>query len=92
MHVLRSLVFYVAFYGGSLLLVMAAALGLVLGRGGLRSVVSAWCRYHRWCVEHLLGIEVVVEGELRSEPALYAIRHESSGRNPNISLCPVRPK
>ena len=75
--VLRSLLFYVVFYGVSVFVVTASRIAREIGEIPLQYVVSIWVGYHRWCVTHLLGIKVVVEGENRSEPVLYAIRHES---------------
>lgn len=41
------------------------------------AVVGSWTRYHRFCVNRLLGIEVVVKGELPRKGALIAMKHES---------------
>ena len=76
MKVVRSLAFYVAFYGGSVFHVLAAC--TVLGSPGpLRRICDAWSTWHRWCVEHLLGIEVRVVGTRTAGPVLYVIKHES---------------
>ena len=77
MHVLRSLLFYPAFYLGSLVYCMAAVLAIPLGKPRLRIVVRRWAKYHRACARVLLGIDIVQEGGPINEPALYAIRHES---------------
>ena len=77
MHILRSLLFYLLFYPGSALLVMAAAASIPLGKEAVRSVVKSWSHWHRWCVTHLLGIEVRLEGAPADGPVLYAIKHES---------------
>lgn len=74
---LRSTLFAIVFYSGSLLIVLAAMpVGLVSTRGVIAMAVT-WCRFHRWCVRVLLGIEVRVEGALHQGQALYAMRHES---------------
>lgn len=77
MSVLRSLLYYPFFYGVSSLLVIASVVALPFGRERLRATVERWARWHRWCVENLLGIEVVVEGNKPDGPVLYAIKHES---------------
>lgn len=77
MSVLRSLVFYPLFYSVSSLLVMASLVAQALGHHRLRWVVESWAHWHRWCVEHVLGIEVVVEGRRAQGPVLYVIKHES---------------
>lgn len=77
MSVLRSLFYYPAFYGGSTVLVFAAGVSSFLGRATLRRVVRWWTDWHRWCVVHILGVEVRVEGEIPAGPVLIAMKHES---------------
>ena len=77
MAVLRSLLYYPVFYGFSAILVMASVIAATFGRSALQKVVSLWGVWHFWCVRNLLGIEVVVEGELPQESVLIAVKHES---------------
>lgn len=77
MSVLRSLLYYPVFYIGSIFLVSASVAAVQLGSERLRKVVRAWSRWHRWCVVHVLGIKVVIEGARPEGPVLYAIKHES---------------
>lgn len=77
MALLRSLVFYPAFYGGSVVLVLASLVSVALMPDRLRDVVAAWSGWHRWCLKAILGIEVVVEGALPDAPVLIAVKHES---------------
>jgi 1-acyl-sn-glycerol-3-phosphate acyltransferase len=74
---LRSLAFYVLFYGGSALLVFASVVAVTARPAWLRGIVGLWGAWHLWCVERLLGIEVVREGALPDGPVLIAIKHES---------------
>lgn len=74
---LRSLAFYLLFYGGSALLVSASVVAILARRAWLRPVVARWGAWHLWCVRHLLGIEVVFDGALPQAPVLVAIKHES---------------
>ncbi|MDC8754777.1 lysophospholipid acyltransferase family protein [Erythrobacter sp. sf7] len=74
---LRSLAFYLLFYTGSALLVVASVAAVLVQRAWLRPVVAAWGRWHLWCVENLLGIAVVLDGALPQGPVLVAIKHES---------------
>ena len=74
---LRSFAFYLLFYGGSALLVVASVVAVTMQRRWLRGLVGRWGRWHLWCVEHLLGIEVVLDGELPQGPVLIAIKHEA---------------
>jgi 1-acyl-sn-glycerol-3-phosphate acyltransferase len=77
LEMLRSLVFYALFYGGTVPLLVLCMATLPLPPGALIRMVSVWCRWHRWCCRYLLNIRVVVEGTLPDRPMLYAIRHES---------------
>jgi 1-acyl-sn-glycerol-3-phosphate acyltransferase len=74
---LRSLAFYVLFYGGSALLVLASVVAVIAQRRWLRPTVATWGAWHRWCVERVVGIEIVLDGALPEGPVLIAIKHES---------------
>ncbi|MBB4857544.1 1-acyl-sn-glycerol-3-phosphate acyltransferase [Novosphingobium chloroacetimidivorans] len=76
-NVLRSLVFYVVFYVGTAGYVLVALALLPFGRGALQRVVLGWSRFHRRCTRWILGIRLVVEGELPSSRVLVAMKHES---------------
>ena len=77
MRVLRNIAFYFFFYLGSLLITTASLLSLPFSVDLFRKRVRDWPRWQRWCLVHVLGCEIVVEGEPLDEPALYAIKHES---------------
>lgn len=77
MAFLRSLVFYPVFYGVSAILVLISLLAVALGRDRLRSVVAAWGNWHRWCLRNILGIEIILDGELPDGEVLIAVKHES---------------
>lgn len=74
---LRSLTFYVLFYGGSALLVIASVIAVLARKEWLRPVVAVWGHWHLWCVETVLGIDVVLDGVLPQGPVLIAVKHES---------------
>lgn len=75
--VLRSFAFYVLFYGGSVLLVCASVIAVIARQRWLRPIVAKWGGWHLWCVENVLGIEVVLDGALPTGPVLIAIKHEA---------------
>lgn len=77
LSVLRSLAFYVAFYGGTVVLVLLALLALLVGHGPFRVVVVAWSRYHRFCAALFLGIRLKIEGPVPTGPVLVALKHQS---------------
>jgi len=74
---LRSLSFYALFYGGSVFLVGAAVVAIIARKAWLRPLVARWSDWHLWCVENVLGIEVVLDGVLPEPPVLIAVKHES---------------
>ena len=74
---LRNLAFYPAFYGFSIVYVLASLPAALIDRRALTAVVVAWSRYHRWCVCNLLGIRIAIEGVIPEEPVLFAVKHES---------------
>lgn len=77
MALLRSILFALIFYPGTLLYVLAALAGALLGRGPVRRVARGWAFFHRWCAHALLGIRTRIEGVIPEGPVLYAIKHES---------------
>jgi 1-acyl-sn-glycerol-3-phosphate acyltransferase len=78
MAMVRSVLFYAAFYGGSVPFVVVAMLLALMAPARIRPIPDAWARFHRACVTHLLGIRVRELGRKPfAGPVLYAIKHES---------------
>ncbi len=78
MIILRNILFYAAFYLGSPIYVLLAAALYALGlHDAFRTTVEAWSRFHRACARNLLGIKLVVEGQMPSGPVLIAMKHQS---------------
>ena len=77
MRIARSVLFYVAFYGGSVFFVLASVVLTLVAPHRLRPVPDAWSRFHRRCVTGLLGVRVREIGAKPTGPVLYAIKHES---------------
>jgi 1-acyl-sn-glycerol-3-phosphate acyltransferase len=77
MRLLRNLAFYLAFYLGSLLITAASLASLPFSIDAFRARVRNWAQWQRWCLTHLLGCEIVLDGAPLDEPVLYAIKHES---------------
>jgi 1-acyl-sn-glycerol-3-phosphate acyltransferase len=74
--ILRSTLFYLAFYLGSVGYVSAAVVVSLVAPARIRPIPDAWSHFHRRCLG-LVGITVREEGERPSGPALYALKHES---------------
>ena len=73
----RSAVFALVFYVGSvpfILLALAAAPGGVQAVG---TMARAWARFHLVCARLLLGVRLRVEGTIPRETVLIAAKHES---------------
>ncbi len=75
--VLRSLLFYLVFYTGTMVMQLAAALLLPLTARLAVWVPDRWSNFQRWCVTRILRIEVRVEGALPRGPVLVVVKHES---------------
>jgi 1-acyl-sn-glycerol-3-phosphate acyltransferase len=74
---LRSALFALAFYAGTLLWMAAGFAAVPLGPDSVRRVVTGWTRYHRWCAARLLGLRARVEGSAPTGPVLVAAKHQS---------------
>ena len=77
MIVLRSLLFMLVFYLGSLVPVLYGLAAIPFGPKGVRRAGRMWAGFHRWCAANILGIRVRVEGTIPQTPVLFAIKHES---------------
>lgn len=76
-EIVRSLLFYIVFYSGSIVLVLSATVAMALPLPLFRSAVHRWGAWHRWCARTLLNIRVETENFVQRDRVLYAIRHES---------------
>lgn len=74
---LRSLVFQLVFYGGSVPIVLCAPFAALFGTRALQAYAHGWAWFMHWCLTAILGARIVVEGTPPEGPALYAGKHES---------------
>ncbi len=77
MYLLRSLLFAILFYVGSIPYVVLAFIGTYGSASLLRKSVHGWSKFHHTSAHRILGIRTQVDGVLPDEPVLYAIKHES---------------
>lgn len=77
MQFLRSLLFSLAFYPGTLLFVLAGIVAGAIGTPAMLKVVYGWAHFHHWLAEHALGIRTEVEGVVPPGPYLIAVKHQS---------------
>jgi 1-acyl-sn-glycerol-3-phosphate acyltransferase len=74
--VLRSLIFALVFYVGSIPIVIAAAIAALFGLEPVVALSRRWAQFHGVCVRWILGIRVIVEGEF-PRTGIIAIKHEA---------------
>ena len=76
MQFARSLLFAMLFYPATLGFVLAG-MAVSLWGAGSRRIVHCWSDVHHVLVTRVLGIRIIVEGEMPSGPVLVAVKHES---------------
>lgn len=77
MAALRSLLFALVFYGGTVIAVLLSFPISLFGSKAIRGWAHLWVRFHRWCVRFLLGIRARVEGAPPGGAALVPVKHQS---------------
>ncbi|MBU6165942.1 MAG: 1-acyl-sn-glycerol-3-phosphate acyltransferase [Alphaproteobacteria bacterium] len=77
---IRTLMFQIAFLGGSLILVpLALILGFVSGKGPLLFVgPKYWAGWFRLTSRVITGIRIEIDGSIPPGPHLFALKHESA--------------
>lgn len=76
MQFVRSLLFAMLFYPATIGFILAGMVVSLWG-GGSRGLVHLWSDVHHLLVTRLLGIRIIVEGEMPPGPVLVAVKHES---------------
>ena len=74
---MRSCLFTIVFYGGSVPIVLGAAAAGAVSERGLAVMSRVWSRWHAGCARWLLGIVTRIEGNWPSGPVLVAMKHEA---------------
>ena len=77
MALLRSLLFALVFYPGTIVVVLGIVPVAAVGGWEIKRYALGWARFHRWCARVLLGVRTVVEGEVPAAPTLVAAKHQS---------------
>jgi 1-acyl-sn-glycerol-3-phosphate acyltransferase len=77
MTFLRSVLFALVFYPGTLVAVLCAFPLSPFGDAVVRAHAMRWAGFHRWCCRWILGIRTRVEGEVPTGPHLFASKHQS---------------
>lgn len=74
---LRSALFALVFYTGTVVAVLSAFPLALAGSRALRRHAKIWGQFHRCCCRYILGIRTRVEGNVPSGPYLFAGKHQS---------------
>lgn len=77
MALLRSILFALVFYLGSIVMVVAAIGAVPFGQEAIVRASRRWALWHRWCARVLLGIRTRVIGTLPQRDALVVFKHEA---------------
>jgi 1-acyl-sn-glycerol-3-phosphate acyltransferase len=77
MQLLRSLLFAVLFYPGTVVFVLCGMAASLFGPAPTMAVVEGWAAYHHWLTRYLVGIRVRVEGVVPAGPYLVAAKHQA---------------
>jgi len=86
MAVLRSLLFALIFYSGTLVAVLLAFPISLFGTNAIRGWSHIWARFHRLCARYILGIRTHVEGTPPKGAALVPVKHQSMYETMEIVL------
>jgi 1-acyl-sn-glycerol-3-phosphate acyltransferase len=77
MDAVRSLLFALLFYPGTLLYVLGVIAVSPLGDAPVQAVVHGWSKFHHLLVRHVLGIRIEWEGKIPDGAYLIAVKHQS---------------
>ena len=77
MDAVRSLLFALLFYPGTLLYVLGVIAVSPLGDAPVQAVVHGWSKFHHLLVRHVLGIRIAWDGRIPDGAYLIAVKHQS---------------
>ncbi len=77
MTLIRSALFALLFYPGTLVYVLSVFAVSPLGTGPVRKVVHGWSHFHHMLVRYVLGIRFEWDGNIPEGPYLIAVKHEA---------------
>ncbi len=77
MTLLRSLLFALLFYPGTLVYVLTVIAVSPIGDRPVQAVVHAWSAFHNWLVRNVVGIRIEWDGQIPDGAYLIAVKHQS---------------
>jgi len=91
MNLLRSILFALVFYPGTVVVVLSGFPAALIGPKTVAAVTHGWARYHRWCARVLLGVRTRLEGSFPKGPVLVALKHQSMFETVEVLVILDRP-
>lgn len=77
MDLVRSLLFVLLFYPGTLIYVLTVIAVSPIGDRPVQAVVHAWSAFHNWLVRNVVGIRIEWDGRIPDGSYLIAVKHQS---------------
>ena len=77
MTLIRSALFALLFYPGTLLYVLTVIAVAPIGDRPVQAVVHAWSAFHNWLVRNVVGIRIEWDGRIPDGAYLIAVKHQS---------------
>ena len=77
MTLIRSALFALLFYPGTLLYVLTVIAVAPIGVRPVQAVVHAWSAFHNWLVRNVVGIRIEWDGRIPDGAYLIAVKHQS---------------
>lgn len=77
MAALRSILYFLIFYPGTVLYCIVALITARFGTAPLRRVIRSWAWFHHQLVTGLIGIRFELEGTIPDGPVLFAFKHQA---------------
>lgn len=91
MNVIRSVLFALFFYPGTVVAVLAGFVAVALNREALIDAAYRWAHYHRWCAAVFLGVRTRIDGPMPRGAVLVAAKHQSMFETIDFLLLLDRP-
>lgn len=91
MAALRSILFSLVFYGGTVPAVLLSFPIGLFGTKAIRGWAHLWVRFHRWSARAILGITARIEGAPPRGAALVPVKHQSMFETLQILLILEQP-
>ena len=77
MAAVRSILYFLIFYPGTVLYCLAALIAAHFGTAPIRRVIHNWAWFHHQLVTRLLGIRFELDGVIPDGPVLVALKHQA---------------